>query len=205
MYFAFRDVPSYPKIFRQAVDQLAAVRSRAFPDADFLVGVASTGIPLAAALAYASDLPMGFTRKVAGLRTIDDLAEATGAWGDHSLVEGAFKSGMRILIVDDVVSGGASKEVAVALVQRELDLRGVDAEILGVAVVVDRGNPDLRELPFRLEWDESLVEQVGTLAEVGASSDEIDTIRSYLLDPEMFQNPEVQRELRERAFPSEGS
>src|ERR1051326_3449690 len=142
-YFMFREVPFFPDLFKYSVDALVSLVNhfRKTTDVDILIGVASTGIPLGAGVALETKLPLGFTRKIVGIRTVNDLSVRNRAWGDHSLVEGRFANRMRYLLIDDVVTGGASKELAKRQVEIEAERRGLDLIYCGTMVVVDRGFP----------------------------------------------------------------
>jgi orotate phosphoribosyltransferase len=90
-------------------------------DVDVIVGAETGGIPLAAAVSLASDLPFAFARK-------------SGYIGheDHEpRVRGAEVKGRRVLLVDDAVSQGNAIEAFTK------ELRGEGATVVGVFVVVD--------------------------------------------------------------------
>lgn len=90
-------------------------------DVDAVVGAETAGVPLAAAVALAGDLPFAFVRKP-GYR---------GHELDEPPVRGADVAGRRVLLVDDAVSSGTSVERFTAA------LAGVGAEVAGVFVLVD--------------------------------------------------------------------
>lgn len=188
-YFMFRHVPFFPDLFEYSVNALVSlaekVERRASVDA--LVGVASTGIPLAAGVALRTRLPLAYTRKVAGIRTIDDLASNSKAWGQHSLVEGRFSTGMRYLLVDDVVTGGASKELARRQVEIEAEREGLRLEFVGTIVVVDRGYPGHDCGRFGVLAAHKLYDEIEQILRFGGTQHEVDVIRHYLERPDSFQ------------------
>lgn len=115
-----------------ALDELggyyAAVISERFPDATVLFGPAYKGITLAAAAAVALSRggggPVGFCY---------DRKERK-EHGEGGLLIGRLPAaGDRVVIVDDVVTDGASKRYAVELLQRETGVRPA-----GLVVAVDR-------------------------------------------------------------------
>jgi orotate phosphoribosyltransferase len=88
---------------------------------DVVVGAETAGVPLAAAIALAAELPFAFVRKP-GYR---------GHERHEPMVRGADVAGRRVLLVDDAVSSGTAVErFAGALV-------GEGAEVAGVFTVVD--------------------------------------------------------------------
>ncbi len=109
------------RLFRQTI----AAAGVAF---DMLFGPAYKGIALAAATAIAfaecgRDLPVGFARK------------ERKTHGEGGLIYGSSPRG-RVLIVDDVLTAGTAAREAAALIRAE------GAEVAGLAVALDREEPD---------------------------------------------------------------
>jgi len=198
-YFAFRDVPSYPQLFGEACELLSSAIEKRDGEFDRLIGVASTGIALTGAVAQMLRVPMGFTRKVIGVRTAEDLQKATNAWGGHSIVEGVMQDGDRILVVDDVITTFTSKATAIAQIEAEAQSRGVHVEVVGVAVVVDRSGKRSAEAPVPVTSAIDLLDELDAMRVGGASDREVDVIRRYLLDPTPFQNPDVRAAMQVEA------
>ncbi len=204
-YVNFRDAPADPELFRFLVDAGAELVREELPQATQLVGLAAAGVPFAAGFAYRLGLPMGYTRKLPGVRRVEDLAEGAAAesYGSHRLVEGAFAPGDRVALVDDLVTGFDSKEIALRQLELELKRRGVE-EVRAEAVVVflERGAEARRRaeaagvrLISLLTFDADSVEGLR-----GAASDrELDVIASYLRDPAPFQDPARRTELTTEA------
>jgi orotate phosphoribosyltransferase len=88
---------------------------------DVIVGAETGGVPLAAAVSLAAELPFAFVRKP-GYR---------GHEPDEPPVRGAEVAGRRVLLVDDAVSSGTAVERFTAA------LAGAGAEVAGVFVLVD--------------------------------------------------------------------
>ncbi len=101
-----------------------AVPGSTFADrlkAEVIVGAETGGIPLAAAVSLASDLPFAFVRKPGYV----------GHEDHEPRVRGAAVTGRRVLLVDDAVSSGTAIEAFAS------QLRHEGATIVGVFVVVD--------------------------------------------------------------------
>jgi orotate phosphoribosyltransferase len=83
---------------------------------DVIVGAETAGVPLAASISLAAELPFAFVRKP-GYR---------GHEIDEPPVRGADVAGRRVLLVDDAISTGSSVE------RFTNSLAGVGAEVAGV-------------------------------------------------------------------------
>ena len=88
---------------------------------DVVVGAETAGVPLAAAVALAGELPFAFVRKP-GYR---------GHELDEPPVRGADVAGRRVLLVDDAISSGSAVERFTA------SLVAQGAKVVGVFVLVD--------------------------------------------------------------------
>jgi orotate phosphoribosyltransferase len=204
-YVNFRDAPASPELFRFLIDAGSELVREELPRATQLVGLAAAGVPFAAGFAYALGLPMGYTRKLPGVRRAADLADGAAAesYGSHRLVEGAFKPGDRLALVDDLVTGFDSKEIALRQLQLELERRGLeDVRAEAVVVFLERGaEARIRaaaagiRLVSLLTLDADGIERLR-----GAASDrELDVIAAYLRDPAPFQEPGIRAQLTTEA------
>ena len=90
-------------------------------DVDVVVGAETAGVPLAASISLAAELPFAFVRKP-GYR---------GHEIDEPPVQGAEVAGRRVLLVDDAVASGTAVERFTAA------LLGAGAEVVAVFVLVD--------------------------------------------------------------------
>lgn len=120
-YNNLRLLASYPPLLRKTSRLLAETMRAARVEPDVLIGIAEAGIPLAVGLSQHTGIPAGYVRS------------AAKAHGIKRMVEGAWKDGATAVLVDDVVSDGASKlEVLVHLQDAGLQVRDI-------VVLVDRG------------------------------------------------------------------
>lgn len=203
-YITLRVLPSRPALFRKVTGGLGELVKHELPEANRLLGLAATGIPLAAAVGFAEGIPMGFNRKVPNVRSLADLEREVSQYGGHSLIEGEFEPGDRVVLIDDVVTHFDSKEVAIRQLRYEMERRGVEGvDVAGVVTLVDRG----RDTKQRAAAAGVSLHSLITLRENGlemlrgvASDIEIDVVRDYIDNHERYQDPEVQQELRERAL-----
>lgn len=199
-YVNFRDAPADPELLRFLVDAGAELVAHEVPEATQLVGLAAAGVPFASGFAYKLGLPLGYTRKLPGVRRVEDLAgREVESYGSHRLVEGRFRPGDRVALVDDLVTGFDSKEIALRQLELELERRGVeDVDVVAVVVFVERG------AQARVRADAAGVRLVSLAvldadsveALRGAADDrEVDAIAAYLRDPEPFQDAARRAEL----------
>lgn len=120
-YNNLRLLASYPRLLNKVAGLMASKMAETGIKAGVLIGIAEAGIPIAVALALHTGIPAGYVRSSAK------------AHGIKRMVEGAWEDGATGLLVDDVVSDGASKlEVLGHL--KEAGLRVQD-----ILVIVDRG------------------------------------------------------------------
>jgi orotate phosphoribosyltransferase len=98
---------------------------RTLPKCDAVAGVALGGCPLASAVSHLSQLR---GRPVHALYVRKQAKDH----GTQRLVEGPFTPGMRVVILEDVITTAGSTLQAVEI------LRSVGAQVVGVVVLVDR-------------------------------------------------------------------
>ncbi len=87
---------------------------------DFICGVPYGGIPLATCLSLEKDIPMVFQRK------------EKKDYGTKKMIEGSYVKGQRCLLVEDVITSGASILETVELFKQE------GLEVQDVFIIVDR-------------------------------------------------------------------
>ncbi|MGC9105919.1 MAG: orotate phosphoribosyltransferase [Thermoprotei archaeon] len=116
-YIDLRRLPSHVDLFGEVVNRALEILRGV--DYDYVVGVATGGVPLASFIACRTGKPMGYVRQ-----------EKKGH-GTSRLVEGEAK-GRKVLLVDDVATTGGSLRNSVEA------LRAEGAEVVAALVVVDR-------------------------------------------------------------------
>lgn len=194
-YIQARSVPSYPDILSFVGKALAQVVQNEVGACDCLVGLATAGIPLATAAALQLGIPLCYTRKLSGIRTMDDLTSRPKDYGDHAMVEGNFASGDRMVMVDDVSAQFTSKQIAHWQVTVEVKARRLqDVSIPAVAVLVDREQGSSAKIAAA-KLGLSIVSVVKLKSEGLELLREIllprehQVISAYIADPAAFQDP----------------
>jgi len=107
---------SYPKVRNDVEEGLAKLIKENFPDVEALEGTSTAGIAHAALTAQILDLPMGYVRGGAK------------SHGRQNQIEGVVREGMKVVVVEDLIStGGSSLEVVDALKEAGCEVLGLVA------------------------------------------------------------------------------
>jgi orotate phosphoribosyltransferase len=110
---------SYPKIRNLIKDSFVKMIQTKFPAVEYVAGVATAGIPHAALIADALNLPLVYVR---------------GANKDHgreNLIEGDLPKGAKVVVIEDLISTGSSVINAIH------SLQAASADVLGLLAIFD--------------------------------------------------------------------
>jgi orotate phosphoribosyltransferase len=204
-YIQARGIPSHPEVFKFVGRAIADVVQNELGQCDNLVGLATAGIPLASAAAIALGVPMCYTRKLAGIRNMDDVAAHREDYGDHSMVEGKLINNSRVVLVDDVCAQFTSKQVAHWQVMAEVKNRRLrNVSIPAVMVLVDREQSSAApetasQLSMKILSIVKLKTEGLELLRDILSEREHEIVREYIVDPNAFQNPGIRKQLAAEA------
>lgn len=114
---------SYPSVRDDIENGLAKLIRENFPEAECLMGTATAGIAHAAITADLLDMPMGYVRGGAK------------SHGRQNQIEGVVREGMKVVVVEDLIStGGSSLEVVDVL-------RDAGCEVLGLVAIFTYNMP----------------------------------------------------------------
>ena len=118
IYVDLRSLISHPALLEEVADYLwEKVANLSF---DLICGVPYTALPIATVLAYKHRLPMVMRRKEAK------------DYGTKKQVEGTFEKGQKCLIIEDVVTTGAS------ILETIADLEQAGLAVTDVSALIDR-------------------------------------------------------------------
>lgn len=106
---------SYPQVRQLICKGLVEVIKTNYPDAEVIAGTATAGIPHAAWVAEALNLPLIYVRS----KPKDH--------GQGKQIEGVLKAEQKVVVIDDLISTGKSVLGAVQAVQKD------NAKVVGVA------------------------------------------------------------------------
>src|SRR5438874_11746797 len=156
VYVDLRVLVSHPDALRAAGEMLASfLRSLSF---DRIAGIPYAGLPLGVATALAGGFPLCYARKEAK------------EYGTQRLIEGEFRPGERVVLIDDVITDGGAKIEAAA------PFREAGLIVEDVLVLVDReqgGAQTLAAASLRLHSLITLREVVASLRRAGRIDDDM--------------------------------
>ncbi len=192
-YIQLRLLPSYPSLLNE-IGRLLGERIKGYGNK--LLGIAMAGIPIATAISLHTLMPLCYTRKISGVKKIDELEKYASQYGEHSLVEGEIKEGDEFVAIDDIVTKFDSKLMAIRQLEIEAEKKNCSIKCKHVAVVIDRqqGAEEIAEkygiklhslIKFKeaMEWIKDEM------------SNEYEIIKDYLNNPEKYQDEEKRKEM----------
>ncbi|MBD3353496.1 MAG: hypothetical protein GF364_18580 [Candidatus Lokiarchaeota archaeon] len=202
IYINLRHLGSYPEIYKEVGHALGKLIKNECPKVNRIVGIATAGVPIASAISCLEDYSMGYTRKMEGVKTIEDFRKAITDYGQHTIVEGHFENNDNIILVDDLVTRLTSKLIAIEQLQTELKRRNIKAQANKILVLLDREQGALQMaqdhnlllyslIPFKNKGINWLKEKLSGL--------EFETISDYLDNSEKYQNQTIQDDLKKKA------
>lgn len=95
IYLDLRIIISYPDILKQIASELQRLSQNL--EFDLIAGIPYTALPIATAFSLVADQPMVYSRK------------EKKAYGTGQMIEGVWKKGDQVLIIDDLITNGDSK------------------------------------------------------------------------------------------------
>ena len=173
VYVDCRCVISYPRARAKLMDMgVGLVAERAgFEAFDAVAGGETAGIPFAAFIAERMSLPMLYVRK------------KPKGFGRNAQIEGHFKDGARLLMVEDMVTDGGSKHVFLDAIEK------AGAKCAHLFVVFHYGNflqamQSLKDRGVSLHALATWEDVLEAAPSRGYTKDQIAQVRSFLKDPD---------------------
>lgn len=164
----------YPELRGDIQSQLSAIPNKLSQPVTAVAGVATAGIPHAALVAAALNLPMVYVRSSAK------------SHGKQNLIEGKLSPGHRILLIEDLVSTGGSSTKAISSLQEA----GHSVEALAAIFTYnfERAEQAIQayEIPLYTLTDyETLIEVA--INEGYVERDALETLKAWRTNPDNWQ------------------
>ena len=202
VYINLRHLGSYPAVFKKVGSALGEMIKNECNGVNKVVGIATAGVPISAAIGIEASLPCGYTRKIEGVSNVDEFRKKISEYGQHAIVEGFFENGDEIVMADDLVTRMTSKLIAIEQFRAEMKRRNVNAKSNKILVLLDReqGAQKTAEanglelfslIPFKTKGVNWLKNRFSTL--------EYEVISDYLLNSDKYQNETIQNNLKNQA------
>jgi uridine monophosphate synthetase len=168
IYIDLRVLVSYPKALKETAAELKKISKKL--KFDRIAGIPYAAIAIATALSLKTGWPMIYPRK-----EVKD-------YGTKKPIEGTFKEGETVLVVDDLITTGGSKFEAI------LPLQENGLKVKDIVVLVDReqgGAKELAEKGYALHAVLKISEILQILKENKKISEEqFNDISNYFANPE---------------------
>ena len=161
---------SYPSVRKDIETGLAKLIQENYPECECLMGTATAGIAHAALAADILDLPMGYVRGGAK------------SHGRNNRIEGVVKPGMKVVVVEDLIStGGSSLECVDAL-------REAGCEVIGMVAIFTYGLPKSIENFKNKDCTFHTLTNYDTLVSVAVENDyiqhdDLEKLKAWKKDP----------------------
>lgn len=170
IYIDLRVLVSYPEALKMVALELTRIAKQL--QFDRIAGIPYAAISIATAVSLEAGWPMIYPRK-----------EAKGH-GTKKAIEGVFKEGETILVIDDLITKGTSKFEAIA------PLEAAGLKIKDILVLVDReqgGPKELKEKGYELHSVLKVGEMLDILlASNKISQEQFSSIKEYFNDSEAW-------------------
>ncbi|GMA08294.1 orotate phosphoribosyltransferase [Tetragenococcus halophilus subsp. flandriensis] len=177
IYCDNRITMSYPKVRKSIATELAKKIKEQFPDTQVIAGTATAGIPHAAWVADILDLPMIYIRS----KKKDH--------GKTNQIEGKIEKGQKVVVIEDLISTGASVlDACHAAENEEVDVLGV-AAIFTYELQSGKDNFKKNNIPLITLTNYSTLINTA-LAENYIEENELQSLQAWKKDPDHWAKME---------------
>lgn len=164
VYVDFRVLISNPKLLKETGEALAFKAKEI--GCDRVCAIPYAGLPIGVATSIEGDIPLVYSRKEAK------------TYGTKKLIEGDFKSTDKVLVIDDIVTDGASKIEAIK------PLKDEGLNVKDILVIIDReqgGKKLLKDAGYNLYSIGTLSEILEHLKSIGKVDDGLyNTVKDFI-------------------------
>ena len=165
-----RKTLSYPDLRTFVKIEIARIVSEQFPEVDAIAGVATGAIPQGALVADALALPFVYVRS----KPKDH--------GLENLIEGELKPGMKVVVIEDLIStGGSSLKAVEAIRNNGCEVVGMVASYTYGFPVAEKAFKDANVQLYTLTNYEAVVEEAVRIGYI--NEDQVPMLNEWRKDP----------------------
>ena len=128
IYYDIKGIISNPELFRLVCDKLIRILPNNLINYSLIYGIPYGGLPIASYLSITNNKGLIYSRN------------KKKEYGTQRLIEGRYKKGQRVLIIDDVITTGGSLKESIILARDTLKLK-----VIACLAVVNRNNIQMIE------------------------------------------------------------
>lgn len=174
IYCDNRKTLSYPEVRSYIKEQFAALIREKYPQVEVIAGVATGAIAQGVLVAQELDLPFIYVR-----------SSAKGH-GLENLIEGEYKAGQKVVVIEDLVSTGGSSLQAVEA------LRNAGCEVLGMSAIFTYGfrkaEDNFKNAGCELTTLSNYNAMIDLAVKIGyVQSEQVEKLKEWRLSPETYK------------------
>ena len=165
---------SYPEVRSYIKEQFAALIREKYPQAEVIAGVATGAIAQGVLVAQELGLPFIYVRSSAK------------SHGLENLIEGEYKAGQKVVVIEDLISTGGSSLQAVEA------LRDAECEVLGMVAIFTYGfqkaEDNFKNASCELTTLSNYNAMIDLAVKVGyVQADQVEKLKEWRLSPETYK------------------
>lgn len=165
---------SYPEVRSYIKEQFAALIREKYPQVEVIAGVATGAIAQGVLVAQELGLPFIYVRSSAK------------SHGLENLIEGEYKAGQKVVVIEDLVSTGGSSLQAVEA------LRNAGCEVLGMTAIFTYGfrkaEDNFRAAACELTTLSNYNAMIDLAVKIGyVQPDQVEKLKEWRLSPETYK------------------
>ena len=174
IYCDNRKTLSYPEVRSYIKEQFAALIREKYPEVEVIAGVATGAIAQGVLVAQELGLPFIYVRSSAKNHGLENL------------IEGEYKPGQKVVVIEDLVSTGGSSLQAVEA------LRNGGCEVLGMLAIFTYGfqkaENNFKQAACELTTLSNYNAMIDLALKVGyVQPEQVDKLKEWRLSPETYQ------------------
>lgn len=174
IYCDNRKTLSYPEVRTYIRDQFVALVKAKYPQAEVIAGVATGAIAQGALVAQEMGLPFIYIR-----------SSAKGH-GLENLIEGEYKAGQKVVVIEDLISTGGSSLQAVDA------LRNAGCEVLGMAAIFTYGFRKAEDNFKAANCELTTLSDYNAMIDLAVKTgyvkaDDVEKLKEWRLSPETYK------------------